>query len=82
MYLVVILTGVLLLLIYYIFKFWFKIRLRYGVAGLFLLLMPHSIGIARSLDSETCIITLILSTIGLFILVADVVKQKQVVSKE
>ena len=76
MYLAVILTGVLLLLIYYIFKLWFKIRLRYGIAGVLLLLMPHSIGIARSLDSETCIITLILSTAGLFILVADIVKQK------
>ena len=76
MYLTVILTGVLLLLVYYLFKLWFKIRLRYGVAGMFMLILPHSIGIVRPLDSETFVITLILSTIGLFLLVADVAKQK------
>ena len=75
MYLAVILTGVLLLLIYYVFKLWFKIKLRYGITGALLLLLPHSIGIARSLDSETCIITLILATVGLFMLVADIVNQ-------
>ena len=80
MYLTVILTGILLLLIYYVFKLWLKIKLRYGMAGVLLLLMPHSIGIVRSLDSETCIITLILSTAGLFILVADIAKQKDIVS--
>ncbi|MBN2185141.1 MAG: hypothetical protein JW746_07410 [Candidatus Krumholzibacteriota bacterium] len=82
MYLAVILTAVLIALIYYIFKLWFKIRLRYGISGLFLLLLPNSIGIVRPLDSETFIVTLILATIGVFLLVADVVKQKQIISKE
>ena len=39
--------------------------------------MPHTIGIVRPLDSETCIATLVLATLGTILLVADVAKQKK-----
>ena len=75
MYIAVILTGALIGSIYYLFRFWFKIGLRYGISGLFLLLLPHSIGIVRPLDSGTFIVTLPLAVIGLIMLASDIVKQ-------
>ncbi len=75
MYIAVILTGVLIGSIYYLFRFWFKIGLRYGISGLFLLLLPHSIGVVRPLDSGTFVVTLILAVVGLIMLAADIVKQ-------
>ncbi len=78
MYLVVVLTAVGILIVHYLIKLAFKINLRYGMASLYLILMPHAIGIYKSLDSSTCIVTLLLSTIGIFVLIADISRQKQI----
>lgn len=80
MYLVVILTGAGILIVYYLIRLAFKINLRYGMVSLLLILMPHSIGIYKSLDSSTCIVTLLLSIAGIFILIADISQQKQISS--
>ena len=77
MYVAVILTAVLIFIVALIFKYWLKIRVRFGISGLFLILLPHSIGFVRPYDSSTFIYTGIASLIGVFLLVIDVVKQKK-----
>jgi len=74
MYMIVILTSVGIYLIYLALRYMLKIKLSYGIGGLFLILMPYSIGILRTLDSSTCIITLALSVIGIFLVVSNVVR--------
>ena len=75
MYYAVILNAILMLILYLIFKAWLKIELVFGIAGMILIIMPHTIGIVRGLDSETCIATLVSATLGTIMLVADVAKQ-------
>lgn len=77
MYVAIILTGILILLVYLVFKRWLKINMRFGTSGLFLILLPHSIGYIRPFDSSTFIYTGIASLIGVFLLVVDVVRQKK-----
>jgi predicted cobalt transporter CbtA len=77
MYLVVVLTAAGILVVYYLIRLAFKINLRYGMVSLLLILMPHAIGIYKSLDSSTCTVTLLLSLVGIFILIADISQQKQ-----
>lgn len=77
MYVAVILTGMLIFIVSLIFKYWLKIKMRFGISGLFLILLPHSIGFIRPFDSITFIYTGIASLVGVFLLVADVVKQKE-----
>lgn len=77
MYFAVILNAIVLIILYFIFRAWLKIKLLFGILGLLLIIMPHTIGIVRSFDSETCIATLVLATLGTILLVADVAKQKK-----
>ncbi len=75
-YLMVILAAVMILILYFIFKAWLKIKLKYGIAGLFLLITPHALGIVRPIDSSTYIVTLGLAFIGVILLAADIAKQR------
>ena len=75
-YLMVILAAVVILILYFIFKMWLDVKLRYGIAGLFLVITPHTLGIVRPIDSSTYIVTLILTFIGVILLAADIAKQR------
>ena len=77
MIMAVILTGVLIFIVALIFKYWLKIKVGFGISGLFLILLPHSIGFVRPYDSSTFIYTGIAALLGVFLLVADVVRQKR-----
>lgn len=77
-YLMVVLAAVVILILYFIFSIWLKVKLRYGIAGLFLLITPHALGIVSPVDSDTYIVTLVLAFIGVILLVADVSKQQRV----
>ena len=74
-YLMVILSAVIILILYFIFSIWLKVKLRYGIAGMFLLVTPHTLGIVRPIDSETHIVILGLTIIGVILLAADIAKQ-------
>ena len=77
MYVAIILTAVLIFIVAMIFKYWLKIRVGFGISGLFLILLPHAIGFVRPFDSSTFIYTGIAALLGMFVLVADVVRQKK-----
>ena len=75
-YLMVVLAAVMILILYFIFRAWLKVRLRYGIAGLFLIITPHALGIVRPIDSSTYSVTLGLAFIGVILLAADIAKQR------
>lgn len=77
MYLAVVLAAAVIVVLYILVRYLLRVNLSYGIAGLFLLILPHTIGMYRSIDRGTCIATLILSVIGIMLLVADVAKQRR-----
>ena len=77
MYLAVVLGAVVVVVLYLLIRYLLKVSLSYGIAGLFLLVLPHAIGIYRPFDSGTFIATLILSFVGVLLLVADVIRRKR-----
>lgn len=69
----VILTAVGIYAICLILKAWKRIRIKYGVAGMVLLLMPHSLGIVVFPDDKWYFIaTLIGAVFGLFLFAGDI----------
>lgn len=72
----VILTGTGILVISIVLNRILGVQLRYGAAGLLLVIMPHALGIVRPFDSHTFAVTLILAVIGVFLLALDIAKQK------
>lgn len=75
-YLMVFLTALLILILYFILRLWLKVKLGYGIAGLFLLITPHTLGIVRPIDSSTYIITTGLAFIGVVLVAADIAKHR------
>lgn len=71
----VIATAIGICAIYLILKAWKRIRIKYGAAGMVLLLMPHSLGIlVFPDDSWYFIATLIGAVFGLFLFAGDIPK--------
>jgi hypothetical protein len=77
MVIAVIVTGALIFIVALIFKYWLKIKLGFGMSGLVLILLPHSIGFIRPYDSGTFIYMGIAALVGVFLLVVDVARQKK-----
>lgn len=69
-------TGAVILGVYFILRAALGIRLRYGTAGLFLVLIPHSIGAVRPYGPGTFAANAAAAVAGILLIAAYVSKNR------